>query len=210
MNWWRVGLALGILLGSGVVLRALSHGEPIPIRAPLDSFPRALGPWTGEDLPLDPRVDNALKADARLLRQYLAAQGTPVWLFIAYYKTQRLGETVHSPKSCLPGAGWEPVSGTRVPVAVAPGRTIILNRYLVQQGMDRQLVFYWYQSHGRAIANEYRAKAYLVMDGIKMNRTDGALVRVSVPLLRDEVEGEKTAREFIQQMYPFLAQYIPE
>ncbi len=210
MSWWRVGLALGLLLGSALVLHALSHGEPVSIREPIDSFPKVLGQWVGEELPLDPRVDNALKADARLLRQYLAPQRTPVWLFIAYYNSQRLGETVHSPKSCLPGAGWESVSGSREALLVAPGRTIILNRYLVQQGLDRQLVFYWYQSHGRAVASEYKAKAYLVADAIKLNRTDGALVRVSVPLLRDEADGEKTAQEFIREMYPLLGQYIPE
>ena len=210
MSWWRAGLACGLLLASTILLHALSHGEPVPISAPLDSFPKALGQWAGEDLPLDPRVDNALKADARLLRQYLAPRHDPVWLFIAYYKSQRLGETVHSPRSCLPGAGWEPVSGRRETVLVAPGRPIVLNRFLVQKGIDRQLVFYWYQSHGRAVASEYRAKAYLVADAIHLNRTDGALVRISVPLLGSEVDGEKTAQEFIHEMYPLLAHYIPE
>jgi EpsI family protein len=210
VSWWRTGLACGLLLASAILLHALSHGEPVPIRAPLDSFPKALGLWTGEDLPIDARVDNALRADARLLRQYVAPQRGPIWLFIAYYKSQRLGETVHSPRSCLPGAGWEPISGRRESVLVAPGRPIVSNRFLVQKGIDRQLVFYWYQSHGRAVASEYRAKAYLVADAIHLNRTDGALIRISVPLLGKEADGEKSAQEFIYEMYPLLARYIPE
>ncbi len=210
MSWSRVGVVLALLLGSAIFLRDLSHGESTPMRKPLDSFPTALGVWEGKDLPLDPRVEDALKADARLLRQYLAVQRPPVWLFIAYYKSQRLGETIHSPRSCLPGAGWEPVAGAHEVVQVAGGRTVVLNRYLVQKGVDRQLVFYWYQSHGRTIANEYRAKAYLVADAIRLNRTDGALVRVSVPFLGDEAQAERVAQEFLGEIYPLLGQYIPE
>ncbi len=210
MNRWRLFLVLGLLAGSAFLLHTVSHGEPVPARRPLELFPNTIGPWVSADLGIDPRAEEALKADAWILRAYRAPQQLPLFLFISYYESQRLGETVHSPRSCLPGAGWEPVASARQAVEVAPGRTAVLNRYVVQKGVDRQLVYYWYQSHGRTVASEYRAKAYLVSDAIRLNRTDGALVRVSIPLVDDEAGAEKTVLEFVRGIYPLLGQYIPD
>lgn len=210
MNRWRFLLVFGLLAGATYLLSSASHGEPVPVRQQLQLFPQSLGPWFGTDFSLDPRVEEALKADAWILRSYQAERGSAVWLFISYYQSQRLGESVHSPRSCLPGAGWEPVSSSRPAVELAPGHVAVLNRYVVQKGTDRQLVYYWYQAHGRTIASEYRAKAYLVADAIRLNRTDGALVRVSVPILDGEAAAQESAMAFIREMYPLLGEFIPD
>ncbi len=210
MSWGRVSVVLVLLVGSTVAFHTVSHGEPVPIHHPLDSFPKNLGAWQGEDLKIDTGVVDVLKADDLLMRAYQAADRPPVWLYIAYFQSQRQGETIHSPKNCLPGSGWVATESKRELVPVGQGRSVLLNRYVVQNGLDRQFVFYWYQSHGRTIASEYSAKAYMVLDALRMNRTDGALVRVSLPLLGDEAAAERIAQEFVREIYPLLGQYIPD
>lgn len=210
MATWRVSLVVALLVSSTVAFHKVSHGEPIPARRVLGSFPKTVGAWEGDDVKLDLRMVKALKADDLLTRVYRAPQYPPLWLYIAYFKSQRQGETIHSPKNCLPGSGWEPLESGREAVSLGAGRSVVVNRYLVQNGLDRQLVLYWYESHGRTIASEYRAKVYMVLDAIKMNRTDGALVRVSLPLLGDELETDKIAQQFVREIYAHLGEYIPE
>jgi EpsI family protein len=97
-------------------------------------------------------------------------------------------------------------------MAAADGRNggpITINRYLVQKGLDRQVVLYWYQSHGRVVASEYWGKIYLVLDAIRTNRTDGALVRLVSPVITTEAEAEARAIEFAQAVYPLLGRYLP-
>ena len=135
---------------------------------------------------------------------------------IAAGQSQRQGDAVHSPLNCLPGAGWQPVSKAALPVPVqlrGGTTTIEVNRYVIEKGIDRQLVLYWYQSHGRVIASEYTGKFMLVADAIRLNRTDTALVRVVVPIPKDgpspEAQAEETARSFVQAIVPVLDPYIP-
>ena len=130
---------------------------------------------------------------------YSKTADLPIGLYIGYYKSQREGDTMHSPLNCLPGAGWAPESQSylTIPVSTSPGaapQPITVNRYLIRKGADRQLVLYWYQSHGRVVASEYSSKIFMVLDAIRTNRTDGALVRVITPVL-DEDAGAVTGRE---------------
>ena len=131
----------------------------------------------------------------------------------AIYGSQRQGDTIHSPLNCLPGAGWEPLSEGRTTIANAggPGVDIEVNRYVVQKGLDRQLVLYWYQSHGRVVASEYTSRLLLIHDAIRMNRTDGSMVRVIAPIAvgSDGAAAEALATEFVRSLFPRLAGYIP-
>jgi EpsI family protein len=142
--------------------------------------------WQGADVPIEPRVVQALGVSDYLSRVYQAPNLYPVFLYVAYYRSQRTGVSIHSPKNCLPGAGWEPVSAGHTALAAPGGKQVLVNQYEVENGLHRQLVLYWYQSHGRVIASEYRGKMYMVLDALRMNRTDAALVRVSTPVLRGE------------------------
>ena len=145
-----------------------------------------------------------------------AAGGPAISLYVGYYGSQRQGDTVHSPLNCLPGAGWVPTAVGRRTLLVADSghtRSIEVNRVLIQKGLDRQLVLYWYQGHGRVIASEYWGKAYLVVDAIRMNRTDGALVRVMVPLRDDgkhaEAAADGAAESFARALFPLLGHHLP-
>ena len=137
-------------------------------------------------------------------------------LYVGYYGSQRQGDTVHSPLNCLPGAGWVPTAVGRRTLSVSDNghaRTIEVNRVVIQKGLDRQLVLYWYQGHGRVVASEYWGKVYLVADAIRMNRTDGALVRVMVPLRDDgrdaEAASEQAAEDFTRDVFPLLGRHLP-
>jgi EpsI family protein len=177
-----------------------------------------VGKWRGvQEPPLDSSVLALLRLDDYLTRAYFDPTQDGVGLYIGYYGSQRQGDTMHSPQNCLPGAGWEPVSRSMLPIAVSSGAAaldpeIVVNRYLIQKGVDQQLVLYWYQSHGRVVASEYWAKYYLVRDAIRLNRTDGALVRVIVPLVENTgaTQAERVAVEFVKALFPLLDGYLPD
>ena len=205
---------------SAVTLLALTAGflhargteETTLPRELLSSFPRSLGTRTGIDYTIPKDVLQVLGNGDFLLRLYPDTAGSPdVDLFIAYFASQRAGDTLHSPKNCLPGAGWFPVSSQERRVQ-APGMApFFANEYLIVKDSERKLVLYWYQAHNRAVANEYWAKFYLVADAMRWNRSDGSLIRITTPV----ASGEKleTARQrlldFAGQVTPQLGRYIP-
>ena len=209
---WRFIVVTAVMAVTAIVLQARNVTEIIPERPSLSSFPRALDGWNSSDVPLTQDVLDVLGPGDFLLRDYRDSR-TPqdVFLFIAYFPSQRAGDTIHSPKNCLPGAGWSPVKADRVTIDVAGHQAFQANRYLIAKGEERQLVLYWYWAHDRAVASEYAAKFYLVTDSIRMRRTDGSLVRLSVPLTSDEsVESaERDLNTWAGRIVPLLNNYIP-
>lgn len=209
-------LFVTLLCGAALELRA-NRPEVAPPRSTFDSFPMQLNGWTGQELPpFEPQILAILGVDDYLTRAYYSPTRAGAGLYIGYYKSQRQGDAIHSPLNCLPGAGWEPVTRAdlTIPIATAAGTsTISVNRYVIEKGAERQLVLYWYQSHGRVVASEYWSKFYLVRDAVKLNRTDAALVRVMVPIApnADGAEGraERQAVDFVKVLYPELPGYIP-
>jgi EpsI family protein len=205
----RILITVGLLLAATALLHSLSHGERIPPHRPLSEFPQVLGNWQGADSPIMPRIIQAVGVDDFLNRVYTDGSGDPVTFYVGYYESQRTGDWVHSPKNCLPGAGWEPVSAGRLTINV-PGHPILVNQYLVKKGLDQEFVLYWYQGRGRVIASEYWGKAWLVADAITRNRTDVALVRISTPTVNGEERARNRALEFVQMAYPRLTQFLPD
>ena len=133
---------------------------------------------------------------------------------IGYWQSQKQGDTIHSPQNCLPGAGWLPVSQGQLTMPRPGGEgTISVNRYVIQKGLDRQMVLYWYQSHGRIVASEYWGKVFLVTDAVRLNRTDGAVIRVITPIIGDgsgaEAAAETRAAGFTRDLLPLLDQFLP-
>ncbi len=199
---------------AAVAIGMASRTEAVPPRQSLDLFPTVMGEWRGgPSTPFEPKIMAALKVDELVNRRYRDKAGRSAMLYIGYYAHQEVGETAHSPLNCLPGNGWEPVKiGTldiTTPGSAAPQR---VSRYVVQKGIDRQVVIFWYQSKGRIIANEYATKFYMMLDAIRLNRTDGAIVRVTVPIERlqgSEPAAEQLAVSFIQTMFPTLDQFLP-
>jgi len=205
----RLWITAALLLGSTLVLRGLSHGEPKLPRQPLANFPLSLADWRGNELPMTERMVQAAGVDDYVNRIYSVGQQLPVGLYIGYYGTQRSGDTIHSPKNCLPGSGWEPVRSGYVTVTLPGGPPIKVNEYLVAKGAETRLVLYWYQGRGRVIASEYAGKAWMVIDAIRLHRTDGALVRLVTPVDDGEANAQQRLVRFVGELYPQLNQFIP-
>ena len=202
-----VGVAL--LLCMTVLLRLVSHGETIPLKRGFAEFPLQIGDrWRGQELGMEKAILDVLKVDDYMMRLYQGPRGEPVWLYVGYYKTQRTGATYHSPLNCLPGGGWTIQSREIVPVPVAE-RTLHVNQILIRKGLDQQLILYWYQDRGRIIASEYWAKAYLVWDAMTKNRTDGALVRISVPVANTTEEAYQLGLAILRDVWPLLVDFMP-
>lgn len=210
-SWLLSGCFLVLLTLTAVFLHARNKPEVLPPYQLLQSFPIVIGGNFGQDLPLTSEELEVLGDGEFMHRIYRSQAAPPVDFFVAFFPTQRTGSTIHSPQNCLPGAGWAPIQSGRISMPGLNGSTMSVNRYLIAKGLDRQLVLYWYQSHGRIVASEYWSKFYLVADSIRMHRSDGALVRVITPLMRGESEDTALARTeaFAQQALPYLNSYIP-
>jgi EpsI family protein len=201
-----------------LVLVQASKAEPTPIRESLTSLPLTLENWNGRaERDFAPEIVKVLGVDDYTNRSYYSPAGRRIGLYIGYHSSQRQGDTIHSPLNCLPGAGWLPIDQSRTTLTVTDAqgaaREIEVNRVLIERGLDRQLVFYWYQSHGRVVASEYWGKIYTVVDAIKLNRTDAALVRVIAPVASRDMEAvaeaDKAARAFVQVLFPQLGRHLP-
>ena len=208
----RAMLLSGLILSAGLY-SARAGDEVAAPREPLASIPGTLGGWSNPvDLPLDPDVRDVLGVDDYINRTYVDAAGRPVNLYIGYYASQRQGDTIHSPQNCLPGAGWQPVEGGAAPLDVN-GRRITVNRYVIQKGLDRQVVLYWYQGRGRIVANEYANKFWLMVDAARLRRSDGALVRVVAPVTRTAggslASADAAAADFTRVLFPPLSRFLP-
>jgi EpsI family protein len=209
-------LLVSMLAAAGVVTRA-DRQENVPLRKPFSSFPYSVAEWRGRaQAPLDDSVLAILGVDDYLTRAYYAKVAEAgVGLYVGYWQSQKQGDTIHSPQNCLPGAGWLPVSQGSLavdwPAQGAPPSRV--NRYIIQKGLDRQLVLYWYQSHGRIVASEYWGKFFLVTDAVRLNRTDGAVVRVITPILGESPEEERSAErravDFVRALLPMLGEFLP-
>jgi EpsI family protein len=211
MREWRVLVTIGVVLAGSFGMSVLSHGAPVPLREQLADFPQIFGEWKGRDVPIDDQTQEVLGATDLLNRVYLEPQEGSVGLFVAFFSSQRKGGAVHSPKNCLPGAGWWVAKSDTINIPIRGyAQPLRVNQYIIQKDLSRQLVLYWYQSQGRVIANEYSAKFYLVWDALSKNRTDGALVRVIAPIRDgDEAAARLEAESFVQTTFSPLADYIP-
>lgn len=204
-----------LLLSATVAVAQLlpSRQELIPERRDFLFFPRELGGWSGRVEQLDHAIRTTLALDDYLLVSYANGVGDEVNLYAAYYASQRKGASVHSPKSCLPAGGWQLQERSRYPVPVSGGpQPLWVNRVLIQSGVDRRLVYYWFQQRGRLITNEYLLKWLLFWDALIKNRTDGALVRVTtaVPFGEDPASYDELLSSFVDAIYQPLSRHIPE
>jgi EpsI family protein len=159
------------------------------------------------------RQEGILGADDYILRAYGNGEGRRTDLFVAYYKSMGAGQGPHSPKNCLPGSGWEPIESGRVRLgADAQGRPLWANRYVVEKDGQQALVLYWFQEHGRTIANEYVRLFYFTWDAFRSRRRDGALVRITVPM-RGEDEGSaplEAALDLAGKSLAELSRFVPD
>jgi EpsI family protein len=219
-RFWIVVL---LLATTAIILRSRGDSDRVVASEPLRLMPQTIGSWTGQNLPIADDVLAVLGKGDFLNRLYTRPQqatsasaapsdaNLPIGVFIGYFPTQRTGQSIHSPQNCLPGAGWTFDSRRYVTLNDANGKSYKVGEYVISNGESRQFVIYWYQAHGRSIPNEYVARAYMVADAIRLDRTDGALVRIITQIAPSEsvAEARQRAVRFSDLMAPMLPRFIP-
>ena len=222
MKKWPFLVAIAMVGTTLSLLQGLSRAEPSLDRERFSSFPMKIAErWTGQELGMEPEIVDFLQVTDFMMRRYVPTdqQGVhspiasaPVYLYVGYYASQQTGATYHSPKNCLPASGWQVKSSEPWSISIDGGERpnqVLVNKVVIEKGLDKQVIFYWYQDRGRVIASEYSAKAYLIWDAMRHNRTDGALVRISVPVTSDVDSAFLQAESFVQDVWPQLGSYFP-
>jgi exosortase D (VPLPA-CTERM-specific) len=209
-------LMVGALATLGFSIAAMAMPAStlkVPQRDSFVSFPLNIGQWSGRRESLDPVYLDTLKLDDYLLADYVGDRRLPVNLYVAWYDSQRAGESTHSPKACLPGGGWriDELRQLALPDTRIGAQALRVNRALIQYGDQRQLVYYWFQQRGRVVTNEYLVKWYLLVDALLKQRTDGALVRLIIPMSPGMPAGDadRELQGFARTLAPKLTDYIP-
>ncbi|HET9714354.1 MAG TPA: EpsI family protein, partial [Pyrinomonadaceae bacterium] len=208
----RFGVLLVLILLVGVLVNTWSYlGEAHVERKHLNDFPETVGQWqkARADRILDDETLKVLRASDYLLRDFRKPDGTVANLYVGYYASQRTGATYHSPLNCLPGSGWTLSAPGKATIAMPDGNSFVANKYIIQNGDFRDMMVYWYQGRGRNIASEYWGKIYTVLDSVSMRRSDGAMVRVTVPITDSEEAAEQSALEFASAATGVLPQFVP-
>lgn len=208
----RFGVLLVLILVAGVLVNAWSYlGEAHVERKSLKDFPQSIGAWqkTGNDQILDDETLKVLRASDYLLRDFRKSDGQAANLYVGYYATQRTGATYHSPLNCLPGSGWTLSEPGKATIALPDGSSFVANKYVIQNGEYKSMMVYWYQGRGRNVASEYWGKVYTVLDSVRLRRSDGAMVRVTVPISNSEAAAEQTAIEFASTASNVLPDFVP-
>jgi exosortase D (VPLPA-CTERM-specific) len=208
-----LGAAGAVLVFTVAVVVAPNPAGQAPGRETFANFPLSVAGWSGRREPLEPVYLDALKLDDYLLADYVGANGLPVNLYVAWYDTQHAGDSTHSPRACLPGGGWriQDLRQIRLVAAKSGAEPLRVNRALIEYGDQRQLVYYWFQQRGRVVTSEYLVKWYLLIDALTRHRTDGALVRVIVPIssAMSASDADRELQSFVTAIAPRLAPYIP-
>src|SRR5687768_5183698 len=209
----RFAILLVAIVAVGVVVNAWAYlGEAHVDRKQLNGFPAQIGEWrrSKPDTIIDDETMKVLRASDYVLRDYRRSDGIHANFYVGYYASQREGASYHSPLNCLPGAGWTLSNPDKVTISLPDGNSFSANKYVIQNGEYKSLMIYWYQGRGRAIASEYWGKVYTVIDSVRLRRSDGAMVRVTVPLGNSEAVALEAATEMAALGAAALSEFVPE
>jgi EpsI family protein len=201
----RCSLVILLLVGALAGRARLDAPVTVTSAEPLRQFPVSIAGWTGRDIALDAEVIKTAAVDDYLNRQYLS-EGRELGLYVGYYQSQRQGESLHSPMFCLPGTGWQPVVTREVTLPMGAAAPVV-KELVVERGVNRLLVLYWYQTVKRVTGSEYGRKLFLISDAFTSGRTDVALVRIIAPVDFRHTNGEEAA---LALAMPFGARILPE
>ena len=188
--------------------------ELLPQRQDFSTFPSDLNTWQGKTGKIEKIYLDALKLDDYVMADFEKPDVPLVNFYVAYYASQRKGQSAHSPRTCIPGGGWEIISLDRHAIdgVTLNGHALQVNRTVIQMGEHRQLVYYWFQQRGRNLTNEYLVKWFLFWDALTRNRTDGALIRLTTQVGPTETINDADHRltDFVKTVNPYLRNHIPE
>lgn len=208
-----LGTAAGLLvLVAGTTILLPERRDELPQRAHLSEWPLIAGPWSGQREPIAEQYMEVLQLDDYVMANYTDGTQGPINFYVAYYDSQRSGHSAHSPRSCIPGGGWRIVSLDEVSLtAGSSSASRRVNRVVIELGLQRQVVYYWFEQRGRHLTNEYLVKWYIFWDALTRKRTDGALVRLTAPVRANQSIADVDALlgSFAARVIPELSSYIP-
>jgi EpsI family protein len=207
----QIWLIVFILVVAIIYLKVFATINAVPLPADIDNFPKQVGSFTmSGSSGFSEEIVQELGVDSYINRDYRDDDGYKLSLYLGYYEEQREGSMIHSPKNCMPGSGWAPVESSIVSIGVSgSNQSYKVNRMLFQKGMDKIIMYYWYQGRNRIVANEYVDRFFLIMDSIFQHRSEGSLVRVIGPW-DPSGNNEIKQEQFVAHLFPILRQYLPQ
>ncbi len=213
MKSWRYAILLVVLLAGALVVNAWEYlGEAHVARKQLQEFPKQIGKWEqlGGDQKFNQETLSVLRASDYLLRNYKDHEGRVLNFYVGYYASQREGATYHSPLNCLPGSGWVMSDPGQMRIEPEGRPAFVANKYLIQNGDHKELLVYWYQGRGRAVASEYWGKVYTVVDSVRLRRSDGAMVRITMAIDGSQPDALPTALKVAADLAASSSTILPE
>ena len=206
----RILVVAVFLIGTALTIRNVGHGQPVELRQPFSLFPDLLGEWRGTSQYFTDEIEQRTGVSDYFYKTYQNRQDQLVQLYVGYYESQEHGRMIHSPKSCLPGNGWYITKRSIAILEIPPFAPFRVNNFIVENGTHKQVVLYWYQqSGGRVVTNEYLGRVLLVLDALTKNRTETALIRVSIPVLDSVQESYELGVQLLKSAYPQLMEFLP-
>jgi EpsI family protein len=212
MNLKNSLIAAAVMMLTSICIPYLTHSDDQSLKRSLSEFPLQIGDWHGTIGLFDEKVYKVLGVDDSILVNYHKPLRDGIQLYIGFYKSQREGELIHSPKNCMPGSGWTiaDVSLVKLNLKKSKGEPIKVIQLIMHKGSQRQVAIYWFHSRGRVISSEYFQKIYLVWDSITRHRTDGSFIRLlSLTTASDQTQTTQDLKRFAEQILPILDEYIP-
>jgi EpsI family protein len=207
-EFWIV-LILFIL--TGILINLLRYSRVESKKLPLfSSIPLQIGGWNGLEYFFSEETNQVLKADTYIMRKYTSGEGKELWLFLAYFKSQKYGSQIHSPKNCLPGSGWKITSRKKILIKTDTGSDLKVNKLLISDKLSREVMYYWFQTRSGIITSELGLKLDLVFNSLKRAPTDAAFIRINLPLNQlSEKEAQLVLEDFLKVFLPKIKEILP-
>jgi EpsI family protein len=209
MKYKKILIVSFIMFFSIFILNFAKESKETPPLNKFSKFPLKIGQWNGKKDFFDQKVYDILGVDDSVLAHYKNSENRYVQLYIGFYRSQKEGDLIHSPKNCMPGSGWNIVNSGLEEIILKNNKKIKVIRLNLKKDSEEQIVLYWFQSRGRIISSEYWQKIWLVYDSITKGRTDGSFVRIISPVNETREKTLETLKEFTKDVYPYLNEYIP-
>jgi exosortase D (VPLPA-CTERM-specific) len=208
-------IAAILLLGTtAAIAQTVNFREAVPIAKSFRHFPLRVGQWTGQLQTMDQKFIDGLNFSDYIIANYRNDAGQFVNFYTAYYESQRKGESIHSPASCLPGSGWEFRQAGRTEIALSDdaNHKLPVNRAVISNVSQNQLSYYWFPMRGRMLTNIWEMKVFNFLDALAQQRTDGSLVRLITPISKNESIADADARlqSFTRELMPVLEEFLPQ
>lgn len=198
------------MIATAALTSFASKSERIEANKPFSEFPLQIKDWQGSTSEMDETVYNILGVEDYIIANYRNSSNKTANLYVGFYQSQKEGDIIHSPKNCMPGAGWKIISTATETVEIkSTGEDIKAIKLILEKAAQKRVVLYWFQSRGRIISSEYMQKIWLVVDSVIKHRTDGSFVRLIAPVKTNEADAVKVLKEFGSDIYPILNEFIP-